>query len=68
MIFSIADLNLSFNKMSSLPEEISQCTELETVDISHNSFINLPNCLLNLPNIIQINAKKNFIAGKFTIV
>lgn len=58
----ITDLNLSFNKMSSLPEEISQCTELETVDISHNSFINLPNCLLNLPNIIQINAKKNFIA------
>jgi hypothetical protein len=58
----IIDLNLSFNKMSSLPEEISKCTQLETVDISHNSFISLPNCLLNLPKITQINARKNFIA------
>ena len=48
--------------MSTLPEEISQCTELEYVDFSYNSFISLPNCLFNLPKIIQINAKKNFIA------
>ena len=56
------DLNLSHNRMSSLPEEISQCTQLETVDVSYNTFISLPNCLFNLPKIIQINAKKNFIA------
>jgi len=48
--------------MSTLPEEISKCTQLETVDISHNSFISLPNCLFNLPKIIKINARKNFIA------
>ena len=48
--------------MSSLPEEISQCTQLETVDLSYNTFISLPNCLFNLPKINQINAKKNFIA------
>lgn len=58
----ITDLNLSYNKMSALPEEVSQCSQLETVDISHNSFISLPNCLLNLPKIIKINAMKNFIA------
>jgi len=58
----ITDLNLSYNKMSSLPEEISTCEQLETVDISHNSFISLPNCLLNLPKIIKINARKNYIA------
>jgi len=58
----ITDLNLSYNKMSALPEEVSNCSELETVDISHNSFISLPNCLLNLPKIIKIDAKKNFIA------
>jgi len=58
----ITDLNLSHNRMSSLPEEISQCTQLETVDLSYNSFISLPNCLFNLPKINQINAKKNFIA------
>ena len=49
--------------MSALPEEVSQCSQLETVDISHNSFISLPNCLLNLQKIIKINAMKNFIAG-----
>merc|ERR1712077_84282 len=58
----ITELNLSHNRMSTLPEEISKCTQLETVDISHNSFIALPNCLLNLPKIIKINARKNFIA------
>ena len=52
--------------MSALPEEVSQCSQLETVDISHNSFISLPNCLLNLPKIIKINAMKNFIAGNFS--
>ena len=51
--------------MSTLPEEVSSCSQLETVDISHNSFISLPNCLLNLPKIIKINAKKNFIAGMY---
>ena len=54
--------------MSTLPEEISKCTQLETVDISNNSFVNLPNCLFNLPKIIKIIARKNFIAGVLTIV
>jgi len=61
--FVYLDLNLSYNKMSALPEEVSQCSQLETVDISHNSFISLPNCLLNLQKIIKINAMKKFIAG-----
>ena len=58
----ITELNLSFNKISALPEEISQCRQLLNVDISHNSFISLPNCVLKLPKITEINAKKNFIA------
>jgi len=58
----ITDLNLSHNRMSSLPEEISQCTQLERVNVSYNTFISLPNCLFNLPKITEINAKKNFIA------
>merc|ERR1711983_744823 len=58
----ITELNLSHNRMSTLPEEISKCTQLETVDISNNSFVNLPNCLFNLPKIIKIIARKNFIA------
>merc|ERR1711902_242632 len=46
----ITDLNLAHNKLSTLP-----------VEISHNLFISLPNCLLELPKIIQINAAKNSI-------
>merc|ERR1712154_104941 len=58
----ITDLNLSHNKLSALPEEISKCNQLETVDISHNLFVSLPHCLLDsLPKIIQINAVKNSI-------
>jgi len=57
----ITDLNLSQNKLSALPEEVSKCSQLETVDISQNLFVSLPNCLLNLPKIIQINAAKNSI-------
>ena len=62
---SSSELNVSHNRMSILPEEISKCTQLQNVDISHNSFIALPNCLLNLPKIVKLNAKKNFIAGNF---
>merc|ERR1712062_357848 len=42
----ITDLNLSQN-------EVSKCSQLETVDISQNLFVSLPNCLFNLPKIIQ---------------
>jgi len=58
----ITDLNLSHNKLSTLPDEVSKCSQLETVDISQNLFVALPDCLFNLPKIIQINAAKNSIA------
>jgi len=58
----ITELNLSNNRMSSLPEEIAECTQLERVDISQNSFISLPNCLLTLPALVSLDARKNFIA------
>jgi len=58
----IKNLNLSHNRMSSLPEELTELTQLESVDISHNSFIAIPNCLFAARKISSINAKKNFIA------
>jgi len=58
---NITDLNISNNKISALPEELSKLHQLETVDISQNLFVSLPNCLFNLPKIIQINASKNSI-------
>ena len=57
----IKKLDLSHNRMSTLPEEITELTQLESVDISHNSFISLPSCLFNARKISAVSAKKNFI-------
>lgn len=58
----ITELNLSNNRLSTLPDEISECNQLEKVDISHNSFISIPQCLFSLPALMNLNARKNFIA------
>jgi len=58
----ITELNLSHNRLSTLPEEISECTQLEKLDISHNSFISLPMVIFSLPALTTLNARKNFIA------
>ena len=42
----ITTLNLSTNRLSSLPNEIVNCTQLESVDISVNSFVVFPTILL----------------------
>jgi len=58
----ITELDLSNNRISGLPNEMTACSRLETVNISANSFVSLPPVLLQLPNILHINANKNFIA------
>jgi len=58
----ITELNLSSNRISTLPDEIAECTQLEKVDISQNSFLQVPNCLLSLPALVRLNARNNFIA------
>jgi len=58
----IKELNLSNNRISALPSELSACSVLENVDISSNSFVSLPSFLTELPNIKSINARKNYIA------
>jgi len=58
----ITELNLSGNRMSSLPQEMTNCTQLQEVDISSNSFVSLPPVLLQLPALCTINASTNFIA------
>ena len=47
--------------MFTLPEEVTELTQLEAVDISHNSFISLPSYLFNARKISTVSAKKNFI-------
>jgi len=58
----IKDLNISNNRISSLPEEMNNCTALETVNISQNSFISIPSVIFTIPTIKKIDARKNFIA------
>merc|ERR1712241_726040 len=58
----ITELNLSHNRLSTLPAEITEFTQLEKLDISNNSFISLPQALFSLPALTTINARKNFIA------
>jgi len=63
MSFSlITELNLARNRISSLPNEMSNCTLLESIDISANSFVQLPPVLAEIPSLNKVNASKNFIA------
>ena len=56
-------LDVSHNRMSSLPAELSSLSQLESVDISHNSFVLLPECLFHAPKVAEIDGRKNVIAG-----
>eukprot|EP00092_Neocalanus_flemingeri_P038122 GFUD01041492.1.p1 GENE.GFUD01041492.1~~GFUD01041492.1.p1 ORF type:complete len:208 (-),score=67.81 GFUD01041492.1:207-830(-) len=58
----LTTLNLSTNRLSSLPSEIVHCTQLESVDISTNSFVVFPSILLEIESVTEIRAKNNFIA------
>ena len=58
----ITTLNLSSNRLSSLPNELIHCTHLQSVDISSNSFVVFPNILLEIESITEIIANINFIA------
>jgi len=58
----ITELNIAHNRISTLPDELSNCKVLETVNISGNSFIQLPPVLANIPTLIKLIASQNFIA------
>merc|ERR1712133_296081 len=58
----LTTLNLSSNRISSLPSELIHCSQLQSVDISVNSFVVFPPILLEIDSITDIKAKNNFIA------
>ena len=58
----ITTLNLSSNRLSSIPKEVIKCSQLQSVDISINSFVVFPTILLEIESITEIKAKNNFIA------
>jgi Leucine-rich repeat (LRR) protein len=58
----LTTLNLNLNRISSLPSELIHCSQLQSVDISFNSFVVFPTILLEIDSITDIKAKNNFIA------
>ena len=58
----ITTLNLSSNRLSSLPNELINCTHLQSIDISSNSFVVFPVILLEIQSITEVVANINFIA------
>ena len=58
----LTSLDVSTNRLSTLPRELAACTHLTSVDISTNNFVEIPSVLLEMEAITDINAKSNFIA------
>ena len=47
--------------MAKLPDEIADLKSLERLDISHNTFISLPNSIFRIPQLKTLNASNNHI-------
>lgn len=58
----LTELNVSNNKLSHLPDEMTHCTSLAKLDISHNVFVEAPHIVLRLRNLRVFNASNNLIA------
>ena len=41
---------------------MTNCSQLERIDISSNSFVTLPPVLAEMPSLVEINARKNYVA------
>lgn len=54
-------LDLSNQKLSSLPSGISKLTNLNQIDLSNNNFSTFPTELLKLPNLYSIDLSNNQI-------
>jgi len=58
----ITELNVSNNRISMLPSELTACCNLTNINISGNSFVQLPPVLNDIPTLVNITANNNFIA------
>ncbi|CAG0918098.1 unnamed protein product [Notodromas monacha] len=57
----ITKLDMSQNKIRTLPDEFMECSELTTLDVSHNCFTYLPSCIFKLPSLRRLKANNNYI-------
>ena len=64
LFFNFTDLNLSHNKIASLPTELNQLNELSSADFSHNKLLEFPDGMYGLTNLKKLNLSNNKIAGE----
>ena len=50
----LTDLDLSFNKLTNLPSEISKLTNLANLDLSNNKLTSIPSEISKLTNLTQL--------------
>ena len=60
---ALLELDISHNRLSSLPEELEHLGQLESLDMSSNSFLELPPVLARLPSLRKLVARKNFVSS-----
>merc|ERR1712106_176516 len=60
---TLLELDISHNRLSSLPEGLEHLVQLESLDMSSNSFLELPPVLARLPSLSKLVARKNFVSS-----
>ncbi len=63
IIFRLTQLNISYNCLGSLPNEISQLKDLKYLDISHNCLGSLPNEISQFKNLKCLNISHNYLGS-----
>ena len=59
---TVQNLNISKNKLTDLPSEISQLCNLKEVNLSQNCLKAIPQVLQNLPSLVTMNFANNLIS------
>ena len=55
----ISSLDISHNKLASLPKEMKKMTRLITLDLSHNHMISLPSSITYIPSLAHLDISHN---------
>lgn len=61
-------LNLSNNLLTNLENKFSELSELESLDISNNSFDVFPFVLLDLPKLTKVNLIGNLFTEEYSFL